>query len=154
MGNIALDHIHELEERMESVIEDKAPLIDASLVQTIFMDCLFKEEELEDGIPKVPHVEADGIVSMVGFHPERLEGHREEVKKMLGGLSDKFNITCGGGASFLEACYDSNGTQWTDLHQRMEQLFQLGIGLRLVKCLMPRSSWSALPGRMPYYAIL
>lgn len=141
---------------MEPTVEDtvKEALIDSTRVRIIFMDCLFKEDEIKNGKPTVLYVEAEGITGTVGFHQKRLEGYREEVKKTLGGLSDRFNITCGGGASFLEACDDRNGIQWTGSHQSMEQLFQLGLGLGLVKCLIPRSSWASLPGGMPYYAIL
>jgi len=69
-------------------------------------------------------------------------------------LPEQFKGSAGGGWSFLNACDDKHGNQWTDLHLRMEQLFQLGIGIGKVKCLMPRAMWSALPGGMPYYAVI
>ncbi|NQT49448.1 hypothetical protein HQ571_02010 [Candidatus Kuenenbacteria bacterium] len=72
---------------------------------------------------------------------------------MLAELPDEFKESGGGGMSFMNACYDRNGNQWTGMHKRMEELFQLGIGIKKAKCLMPRASWSALPGGMPYYAI-
>ena len=46
---------------------------------------------------------------------------------------------------------DEYGNQWTRYHQRMEQLFQLGIGK--IKCLMPHEMWSILPRGMPYYEV-
>jgi len=55
--------------------------------------------------------------------------------------------------SFLNACQDRNGNQWTDLHQRMEQLFVLGQAAGFVSCLLPRDMWAALPGGMPYYVV-
>ena len=46
-----------------------------------------------------------------------------------------------------------DGTQWTDLHRTMEQLFLLGLASGLVTELMPRELWGSLPGGMPYYAV-
>jgi len=118
-------------------------------VEKVFMNCLFK-----DGEDTANYIKAEGIISIVGFHTSRLENHREDVKEMLDCLPNNFKAKGGGGWSFLNACDNQNGIQWTDLHQRMEQLFQLGIGLKLVKYLMPKEMWSALPGGMPYLVIL
>lgn len=123
-------------------------MIDPERVNAIFMDCLFKEGE-----DTSKHIKAEGITMNVGFHPERLESHRTEIADMLDELPDEFKESGGGGMSFLNACNDKHGNQWTSLHQRMEQLFQLGIGVGKVKCLMPREMWSVLPGGMPYYAV-
>ena len=72
---------------------------------------------------------------------------------MLAELPNQFQADKGGGWSFLSACDDRNGHQWTDYHQRMEQLFQLGLALGLVRCPVPRDAWSMLPGSMPYYVV-
>ena|SRR3989344_1243104 len=117
-------------------------------VESIFKDCLFRQGE-----NTANHIKAEGITCIVGFHPERLTRHREEISAMLDELPNDFKGSGGGGMSFLNACNDRHGNQWTGLHQRMEQLFQLGIGIGKVKCLAPRNEWSALPGRMPYYVI-
>lgn len=118
-------------------------------VEAVFMSCLFK-----DGEDTSKHIKAEGLTSLIGFHPERLESQRENVKSMLGLLPDEFKQTKGGGMSFLNACNDKNGIQWTGLHQRMEQLFQLGIGLGLAKYLMPKDMWNMFPGGMPYIVIM
>ena len=123
-------------------------ILDPEQVNAIFMDCLFKEGE-----DTSKHVKAEGITKNVGFHPERLEGHKAEIATMLDELPDEFKESGGGGMSFLNACNDKHGNQWTGLHQRMEQLFQLGIGVGKAKLLMPREMWSALPGGMPYYVV-
>lgn len=117
-------------------------------VANIFADCLFKEEE-----DKTTYVEAHGIVVNVGFHPDRLESHRADVIDMLACLPDNFRADKGGGWTFLNACMDKDDKQWGE-HQQMEQLFLLGIGLKLVKWLGPREMWEALPGGMPYVVIL
>jgi hypothetical protein len=145
---------HTMETGTAQVTETK-PLIDSSRVREIFLECMYGREELKDGKPiEGESIKAEGIVCTVGFHPGRLESHREEVKGMLEGLPLQFRSNEGQGWTFLNACNDRNGVQWTNMHQRMEQLFQLGIGLGLAKCLMPRELWAVLPGGMPYYSVL
>jgi hypothetical protein len=125
------------------------PLIDSRQVETIFIDSLFKEKEPTEG-----YILGPGVITTVGFHPQRIESHRAEVKEMLSNLPPQFHAATGGGGwSFLNLCIDRNGTQWTDYHQRMEQLMQMGIALKMVQCPMPREGWSILPGGMPYYII-
>lgn len=123
-------------------------VLSAEVVETVFRDCLFQEGE------DTSHaVMAEGITTAVGFHPDRLESHRTEIEAMLDELPDEFKQSGGGGWSFLNACNDKHGEQWTGLHQRMEQLFQLGMAIGRVKLQSPRWMWSALPGGMPYYVI-
>lgn len=125
-----------------------ATTIDPERVHAIFRDCLFKEGE-----DTSKHVKAEGITTNVGFHPERLNGHKAEIEAMLDELADDFKKSGGGGMSFLNACNDKHGNQWTGLHQRMEQLFQLGIGVGKAELLLPREMWGALPDGMPYYVV-
>ncbi len=73
---------------------------------------------------------------------------------MLQELPDDLQSDKGGGMSFLNDCNDKNGHQWTGLHLRMGQLFQLGIGLKIAKWQMPRAMWAAFPGGMPYVVVL
>lgn len=122
--------------------------IDPRRVKEIFMDCLFQAGE-----PTNDYVGAEGIQSLVGFHPGRLAKHKEDIAAMLDELPDSFKKEGGGGMSFLSACEDKHGVQWTGFHQRMEQLFQLGIGIGKVTCLVPRDKWGSLPGGMPYYCV-
>lgn len=72
---------------------------------------------------------------------------------MLDKLPEQFHEATGGGWSFLNACNDRHGNQWTGLHQRMEQLFQLGIALGRVSYCLPREFWSAMPGGVPYIVV-
>ena len=102
---------------------------------------------------RTPHYVAEGITLSVGFHPERLDSHEKEIVALLDELPDVFKTSTGGGMSFLQACNDKHGNQWTGLHQRMEQLFLLGIGIGKVKLCLPRDMWAMLPGGMPYYTI-
>ena len=121
----------------------------AERVEYIFMDCLFKDDEL----PAEEYIPAPGITSSVGFHPERVESYKDEIAKMLGELPDEFQETGGGGMSFLNACNDKHGNQWTGMHETMEHLFQLGLAVGKVMCQMPREMWAILPCGMPYYVV-
>lgn len=127
------------------------PLIDPDRVDAIFRECLF---DTDNDAP--PMVTAEGVVCTVGFDKNRLERHRDEIVAMLRNLPNDFHQSGGGGMSFLSACADKNGDFWTGSHQQMEQLFQLGIGLGIVRNPMaaipiPRAFW---PGGVPYYVVL
>ncbi len=122
--------------------------LNAERVEKVFLDCLFRNGEDTSNL-----VRAEGITTTVGFHPERLEGHKVEIETMLNELPDEFKKSGGGDGSFLNACNDKHGNQWTGFHVRMEQLFQLGIAIGKVEYLMRRELWGALPGGMPYYII-
>ena len=128
--------------------------IDPQEVEKAFLDCLYKEAEME-GVSGIPEgtVLVEGIMNKLGFHPQRLESKRSQVTRWLGLLPKQFHKGGGGGWSFLNACDQEDGTQWTGLHQRMDQLFCLGIGLGLVKYQLPREMWGALPGGVPYCEI-
>lgn len=122
-------------------------VLDPEKVNAIFHDCLFKGDEDDS-----KHIKAESMTS-VKFHSERLNGHKVEIEAMLDHLPDGFKKSVGGGMSFLSACDDRHGNQWTGFHQRLEQLFQLGIGIGKAELLVPREMWGALPGGMPYYVV-
>lgn len=117
-------------------------------VSNIFFECLFKEDE-DNSIA----IESYGVTIDVGFHPERIERHKEKIVNLLNELPLEFCEATGGGFSFLAACNDKNGEQWTGFHAVMEQLFLLGMAAKRVKCLLPRDMWYMLPGSMPYYVV-
>lgn len=117
-------------------------------VSAVFMACLFRDgEDISD------HIVAEGIVHTVGFHPGRIEEHRQEIQDMLAELPDEFKASGGGGYSFLNACFDKHGNQWTGLHQTQEQLVQLGIAIGEVAYCLPRDLWGVFPGGMPYFTV-
>lgn len=130
-------------------------ILTAKAVDEIFMDCLFRDEEVskEAAEPPAGAVIVEGIMHVFAMHPERLEGHREKVKAMLAELDDSFQAKGGGGMSFLNACMTKDGEHWGE-HRNMEQLFVLGIGLKLAKWLSARELWRAMPGGMPYVVVL
>ena len=125
----------------------------AENVTNVFKDCLFTDDELKAGKP-TEFVEVDGVATHVGFNPKRLEAHREDVASMLSGLPSEFmHDNPSGGWSFLQACNDKSGQLWTGLHAVVDQLLVLGLGLNMVKYLLPREFWKALPGGVPYFTI-
>ena len=82
-----------------------------------------------------------------------IDGHESDIESMLAQLPNEFQRAGGGGWSFLNACMDKDGGQWTGMHQTMDKLFMLGIAAGKAKWLMPRELWSALPGGMPYVIV-
>lgn len=134
--------------------DGREPLISAERVEDILRDCLF--DSIDGDPPEGSYVRANGIIHDYGFDPAKLEIHRDEVAGMLKNLPIQFRSTDvggGGGWSFLNACQDANDVQWTGLHQTMEHLLCLGIAMDLAKWLMPRETWSAFPGGMPYVLV-
>lgn len=120
----------------------------AEKVNAIAKDCFPNDDELENGWPS-DAVLVDGIVAKFGFHPGRLESHRQEVKEIIDLMPRQFRAGTGGGWSFLNLCLTEAGEQWGE-HSDMELLVVLAIGLGLGKFQMPRELWSVLPGGMPY----
>ena len=120
--------------------------LDPEEVNSVFGDCL-AEDDLDT-------IESDMVIAPVLFGRVNIERNHDLIRRMLMELPEQFRQSGGGGWSFLNACDDRHGTQWTGLHQRMGMLFALGQAAGLVKSLLPRDMWDALPGGMPYYIIL
>jgi len=116
----------------------------SELTQNAFMDSLFKEGE-----DTTDYVKVEGITSMFGFHPQRLEEKRELVTALLAELPAEFKE----GYTFLNFCTTKDGEQWTSEHIVCEQLIVMAIGLDLMSYCMPREMWAILPGRVPYLII-
>lgn len=121
----------------------------AENVNSVFLECMFEQGESTEN-----HVLGQGVITNVGFHPERLIKNENNISEMLNQLPDEFKKELGGGMSFLNMCNDKYGNQWSDLHATMDQLVTLGISLNKVSFLMPREMWSILPGGMPYIVVL
>lgn len=127
-------------------------MIDSSQVLTIFLDCMFKEEELVDGNPVGDFVVGKGVMMDAGFNPVRLNQHKEEIIKILEELPDSFKKSGGGGMSFLNMCLDKEGKQWGE-HRDCDHLIMLGNAIKKVDFPLPREMWSQLPGSVPYVTI-
>jgi hypothetical protein len=126
----------------------ETPLINSDRVHEIFMDCLFNNDE-----DTTNHIRADGISLNIGFHPERIKLHEEEISVILNNLSEAFRDDCGGGASFFAGFKTKNNEIWTADPGRVEELFQLGIAIGRMICPIPQSIWHLLPNGIPYYIL-
>lgn len=125
----------------------------AERVGEIVRGCLFTDEEVAEVAPEQPEcVKVEGIMATLGFHPGRLQEHKDEIVELLDELPDEFKEGTGGGMSFLNACMDKHGNHWAE-HPSMDNLFMLGIGIRRVMYCMPRDMWKVFPGGMPYIVI-
>jgi hypothetical protein len=128
-------------------------ILTAKAVSELFYDCLFTKEEAENVTPATEIIRVEGITDQFGFHPGRLESHRDEVRALLAELPDNFQEDKGGGWSFLQACMTKDGDQWGE-HIHIQELLTMAIGLNLAKWQFPRSMWKVLPGCMPYVVVL
>ncbi len=117
--------------------------MNSTRVTELFKDCLFKEGEPTDN-----YVPVEGITVKMGFHPERLSSHKEELKNMIDELHP--NFTEGGGWTFLNLCEDRHGNQWASTHQVMQEFYLMCAGNELAKFALPREVWGSMPGGMPY----
>jgi hypothetical protein len=112
---------------------------------------------LAHGEASHPTITVQGILHTAHFAVDELERRKREIGGMLAQLPTEFQpheTGGGGGWSFLNACDDRDGRQWTGFHAVMEQLFLLGIATGQAKWCMPREMWKMLPGEMPYIAVV
>lgn len=127
-------------------------------VARIFADCRFhSHEEYEKCKGKNLYLFVNSIQNptvKVGFHPERIEVHRHEIREMLSQLPDGFFPGTGDGASFLQACSTKDGQLWTGFHTEVEKLCLLGLASKQMRMLTPDAEiWPMLPGGMPYLSV-
>lgn len=119
--------------------------------ETILFKALYTDEEIADESILQDAVIAEGVVTKMGFHPERLPQAKEPLRTLLREmLHDDFLRGGGGGGSFLALCNDRNGEQWTDLHRTMDALVILSIACGFARFCAPREVWRVLPSGMPY----
>lgn len=115
-------------------------------VERIFVDCLTNEDN-----PNA--IECNPVIHKCVFDAQKINEHKDEIKECLMALPKEFRENEGGGYSFLAACNDIDGNQWTGLHLNMEKLFALGTAAGYITSLVPRNMWFMLPGNMPYFMI-
>lgn len=117
-------------------------------VLAVLNACFYTDEEVKNGVVEEALV-IEGITMKVGFHPERVDQYRDEIKSMLEELPDAFFKDGGGGGSFLALCETKKGEQWGE-HRHMEALCCLAIAASIGQWCAPKKMWSVLPGGMPY----
>lgn len=119
-------------------------------VDELVRECLMTKEEDEAGEQAM---RIRGIQNEYVFHEKRVFENRPLIIELLNELPEAFHEATGGGWSFLNACEDKHGIQWTGLHEMVEALFCIGMATGKVESLMPREMWAVLPGGMPYYVV-
>jgi hypothetical protein len=127
-------------------------MLRADVVHNIFVDCLYREDEMR-GISIHELAESahgHGVVhKVVPLHPERLATHKEEINDLLDELHNDFKE----GMSFLKMPFDKHNHQWGE-HPNCEELLILGDAIGRIEFCLPRDMWSALPGGVPYFFLL
>lgn len=122
----------------------------ANKIENIIKYCLYTNEEIpEDGSTPKDAIIVNGIMDNMGFHPDRINEKKEEIKNILEEMPVSFHSSGGGGMSFLNLCNDKNGVQWGE-HRDMGNLVILSIASGYGSYSMPRAMWKHLPGGMPY----
>lgn len=126
----------------------------AENVRAVFKDCLYTDEEYTAiGSEAVyeQSVKVRGVVVKAGFNPVKIKKHKSEIRELLKQLPNEFSEE-NGGASFLNACVDSEGNQWGE-HRSLDELMCLGEAAKLVS-VVPQIMWPMLPGGVPYFTVL
>ena len=141
---------------LERLKVGKNPMLEltAKNVETIFLDCLFRQDEIEDAKPKpgLEMVAVKGIIQSFGFNKVRVDLHKEEIRQLLSQLPEPFREDIGGGWTFLNGCVKQNGDQWGE-QRNVEQLMALGIASEQAKIQTPKELWDVLPGGVPYFSV-
>lgn len=127
-------------------------MLTAERVESLYHSCLKGKSSGSGNI--VPLQLVNGIMSNTLFDQDRIKEHKKEIYALLKELPDTYLESGGGGMSFLGACYDRHGVQWTGMQVTMDRLFQLGIAIGKVEYVFDdRSLWPILPGGVPYLII-
>ncbi len=130
--------------------------LNSDTVNRIFGECLLTSDEARDNTfvngntineEKVTLIQ--GVLSRFGLNKARLDANAADIAELLNELPSEFKD----GWTFLNMCTDKDGNNWTDLHQTMEQLVVLGIGVNKISYPFPKEMWKALPGGMPYIKV-
>jgi hypothetical protein len=121
----------------------------SSAVEATFTDCTADDDTLDT-------LEVEGIVHTARFDRTKVLARQRDIALLLDELPIEFKSQEQGGGdghSFLNACNDRNGNQWTGFHLTMEQLFLLGIATGQAEWCLPRELWEVFPGGMPYIKV-
>ena len=118
--------------------------LNVSNVKKIFLDCLFKDSEIEDGVPICDHKLGEGILVTFGFNSERLKKNDAKIQNLIDQLPNLEE-----GVSFLNLCMTNDGRQWGE-HKNVEQLTALGEASGNLAYCLPKDMWNTLPGGMPF----
>lgn len=130
-------------------------MIEPIKVHDMFLDCLYRQDELKEGKPIISPIEVEGIRGKFGLHPDRIKKYEAQIIDWLKELPNSFREEIGGGWSFLNGCMTHDEKDiWTGEQRIVDELFCLGIAIGKVAYCAPREMWSAMPGGVPYIKII
>jgi hypothetical protein len=104
-------------------------------VNDTLLKCLYREEEITRRGREVIMKEAKivkGLQAQFGLKPSVVEEQRENIESMLMQLPPSFFFR-EEGESYVNAVVDGMGKQWTDFHQRVDELICLGLAIDAIK---------------------
>ncbi len=117
-------------------------------VSKVFKACMY--ETAPASVEDIPHgsIIAEGIFDNHVFDPKRVEKQRDNIKDLIGQLSNQAVEGEAVVVSFMDLPITSNGRQWGE-QVNAEQLMVIGIAAEYIKYVLPSDQWSNLPGGMP-----
>lgn len=121
-------------------------LINPTIVEKIFRNCLFETDEIVDNKPILEYIKIEGVAIAVYFNAAKIENYREDINSMLENLMPEFDK----GFSFQNICIDKNQLLWTGIHHNCDLLLTLGLAIGSLSYCTPREMWPILPGGLPY----
>lgn len=124
----------------------------AENVNSLFLSCLFKDEEISgDGVPVVEYVVSEGVIVSVGLHKERVLAAKDTIILLAKQLPESF---CTEGDSFLRLCTSREEPDdvWCQ-HRTADEMVMLMLAAGIAEYNLTRAFWPSLPGGVPYIKI-
>lgn len=117
-------------------------------VHTLLGECLSSADSRDVAV-------IHGVSRTFSVDLNKIAAAKSEIGQMLMQMADNFMLDGdkAGGWSFLNACVDRRGVQWTDLHSTVEELVVLGMASGLAFYTFSRDIWEVLPGGVPFFTI-
>ncbi|MFP3726373.1 hypothetical protein U8V72_14390 [Priestia filamentosa] len=116
----------------------------AANVEKVFIDCLFKKEEVLRNEHKENSIVIKGVAHTFTFHPERVKQNTSKVKEFIEELPEVIHL----GMSFLQMIYSKSGEHWAE-HHHVELLMVLGLATKTLDHLIPPSELKDSSSQMP-----
>jgi hypothetical protein len=122
-------------------------------IDEIMYYCLFHSQQEADDLRASGRdvVASHGIIQGFGFHPDRLQEKKEEIKALVIELVPNLFLrpTGGKGTTFLYLPTKEDGGLWGE-HRNAEALFVLAQALGWAGFCLPRHLWGVFQNGMPY----
>lgn len=107
----------------------------------IFYDCSFKENELNNEVPKEPYLMVEGPIENYLFNAAKINRHKEEIANLIAELPG-----IDYGAKYLNLCMTKDKELWTKSQDNIERLVLLGLASEILVYTLPREYWTVDEG--------